>query len=99
MPRRSIFHSPAAAAATADAGEDEGADDAAEDAAEGPDVPITGPDLEKASKAALDYLGEGTVTETEIEDEESYYEVEVTLDNGKQIDVQLNEAFEVVGTD
>ncbi len=79
--------------------EDEGADDSSEDAAEGPDVPITGPDLERASQAALDYLGEGRVTETEIEDEESYYEVEVTLDDGRQIDVQLDEAFNVVGTD
>ena len=63
------------------------------------DIPITGPALEQASAAALAYLGEGRVTETEIEDEESYYEVEVTLDNGSQIDVQLDEAFNVVGTE
>lgn len=63
------------------------------------DVPISGPNLEKATTAALDYLGEGRVTETEIEDEESYYEVEVTLDNGDQVDVQLNEQFEVVGSE
>ena len=29
-------------------------------------------------------------------DEESYYEVEVTLDDGTQIDVQLDEGFAVV---
>jgi uncharacterized membrane protein YkoI len=63
------------------------------------DKPITGTALEKASAAALNYLGQGKVTETEIEDEESYYEVEVTLDNGHEVDVQLDESFNVVGTD
>ena len=63
------------------------------------DIPITGSALEQASAAALAHLGEGRVTETEIEDEESYYEVEVTLDNGSQIDVQLDKAFNVVGTE
>ncbi len=77
----------------------EDADNPAEDAAEGPDVPIVGPDLERASKAALDHLGEGRVTATEVGDEESYYEVEVTLDDGRQVDVQLNESFEFVGLD
>lgn len=70
-------------------------------AADGPevDVPISGLDLETASSAALEYLGEGRVTGTEIEDEESYYEVEVTLDNGRQVDVQLDEQFNVVGSE
>ena len=63
------------------------------------DTPITGPDLERASAVALDHLGEGRVTETEIEDEESYYEVEVTLTDGSQVDVQLDEDFNVVGTE
>jgi hypothetical protein len=39
------------------------------------------------------------VTETEIGDEESYYEVEVTLDDGTQLDVQLDKGFAVVGTE
>ena len=34
-----------------------------------------------------------------MRDEESYYEVEVTLEGGEQVDVQLNESFQVVGTD
>ena len=46
------------------------------------DTPITGPALDKASAAALEHTGEGRVTETEVGDEESYYEVEVTLDDG-----------------
>jgi len=63
------------------------------------DQPITGTDLEKASAEALKHTGEGRVTGTEVGDEESYYEVEVTLDNGNQVDVQLDENFNVVGDD
>jgi hypothetical protein len=37
------------------------------------------------------------VTETEVGDEESYYEVEVTRDDGSQVDVQLDRDFDVVG--
>ncbi|HEU4321057.1 MAG TPA: hypothetical protein VFS66_13380 [Acidimicrobiia bacterium] len=61
--------------------------------------PITGPDLDKASSVALAHLGGGVVTETEIEDEESYYEIEVTLEDGRQVDVQLAESFQVVSAD
>jgi hypothetical protein len=68
-----------------------------EDESEGPDVPITGADLDRASAAALEHTGEGRVTDTEVGDEESYYEVEVTLDDGTQVDVQLDEQFVVVG--
>ena len=59
--------------------------------------PITGDALVKASAAALEHTGGGTVTETEVGDEESFYEVEVTLDDGRRIDVQLDESFNVVG--
>lgn len=62
------------------------------------DQPITGDALQKASAAALADTGEGKVTETEINDEESYYEVEVTLNNGDQVDVQLDKSFNVVGS-
>lgn len=59
--------------------------------------PITGEALQRASDAALAHTGGGRVTETEVGDEESYYEVEVTLDNGSQVDVQLAHDFQVVG--
>lgn len=62
-------------------------------------VPIEGADLERASAAALEHTGEGRVTESEVGDEESYYEVEVTLDDGSQVDVQLDEQFDVVGSE
>jgi uncharacterized membrane protein YkoI len=68
------------------------------DPAEGPDVPISGDALQHAGEAALASTGGGRVTGTEINDEESYYEVEVTLDNGNQVDVQLDENFAVVGS-
>jgi hypothetical protein len=61
------------------------------------EAPITGDALDRASAAALEATGEGRVTETEVGDEESYYEVEVTLDDGSQVDVQLDEDFNVVG--
>ena len=61
------------------------------------EVPITGDALERATAAALEHLGQGRVTETEVGDEDSYYEVEVTLDDGSQVDVQLDEDFQVVG--
>jgi uncharacterized membrane protein YkoI len=61
------------------------------------EAPITGAALERASEAALAHTGGGRVTETEVGDEESMYEVEVTLDDGSQVDVQLDEQFNVVG--
>ncbi|MET9411223.1 hypothetical protein ABZX90_36580 [Streptomyces sp. NPDC002935] len=62
------------------------------------ETPISGPALEKASAAALAHTGEGKVTDTEVGDEEGYYEVEVTLDNGKQADVHLDKDFKVLGS-
>jgi hypothetical protein len=58
---------------------------------------ITGAALARAKAAALAHTGAGRVTETEVGDEESLYEVEVTLPDGKQVDVQLDESFKVVG--
>ena len=60
---------------------------------------ITGTALEQAEAAALAHTGEGEVTDTEVGDEESLYEVEVTLDDGSQVDVQLDKQFDVVGSD
>ncbi len=61
--------------------------------------PITGTELDRASAAALEETGGGEVTETEVGDEESFYEVEVTLDDGTQVDVQLDRDFNVVGSE
>ncbi len=59
--------------------------------------PITGEAREKAEAAALEYTHGGRVTATELEDEDSLYEVEVTRADGSQVDVQLDEDFKVVG--
>lgn len=66
---------------------------------DGGDQPIEGSALQKASDAALAETGGGKVTGTEINDEQSYYEVEVTLSDGSQVDVQLDRNFHVVSSD
>ena len=53
----------------------------------GGDKAITGSALDRASEAALKATGGGKVTETEVGDEESYY------------DVQLGRSFRVVGSE
>jgi uncharacterized membrane protein YkoI len=62
------------------------------------ETPITGDALTRASAAALAETKGGRVTETEVGDEEGYYEVEVTLDDGRQVDVALDRDFRVLGT-
>jgi uncharacterized membrane protein YkoI len=61
------------------------------------DKAITGPALGKAKAAALAHTGGGRVTGTEVGDEEGYYEVEVTSDDGSQVDVHLDRNFNVLG--
>jgi uncharacterized membrane protein YkoI len=78
-----------AAIATASGGGD---DDKSEQA-------ISGGALDQASRAALAHTGGGEVTDTEVGDEESYYEVEVTKSDGSQVDVQLDRDFKVVGAE
>ena len=63
------------------------------------EVAITGSALEKAAAAALAFIGEGSVTDSEIGDEEGYYEIEITLDNGNEVDVHFNENFNVISTE
>jgi uncharacterized membrane protein YkoI len=62
----------------------------------GTDKAITGQALDQASAAALKATGGGKVTGTEVNDEESYYEVEVTGADGSQVDVQLDRGFHLV---
>jgi uncharacterized membrane protein YkoI len=67
--------------------EDAGDDDTA-------DQPLTGATLDRASKAALAKTGGGTVTDSERSGQA--YELEVTKDDGSQIDVLLDREFKVV---
>jgi uncharacterized membrane protein YkoI len=60
--------------------------------------PITGEALDKARAAALADTP-GRVTETEVGDEEGYFEVEVTRPDGRQVDVHLDRDFRVLGAE
>jgi hypothetical protein len=60
--------------------------------------PITGDALTRASAAALAHTRGGTVTDTEVGDEDGFYEVEVTLADGRQVDVHLDRDFRILGT-
>jgi len=60
--------------------------------------PITGSALDKAKAAALESTGGGSVTETEVGDEEGAYEVEVKKTDGKSVDVHLDKGFNPIGT-
>ncbi len=57
----------------------------------------TGPNIEKAKSVALEQTNGGRVTGTEVRDEEGYYEIEVTRDDGSQVDVHLDREFDVLG--
>jgi len=58
--------------------------------------PISGSALDRASAAALERTGGGSVTETEVGDEEGAYEVEVRREDGSSVDVHLNKDFELL---
>lgn len=68
-------------------------------AADGDDQPLTGTAYDRATAAALDHVGEGTVVETEVGDGGAAYEVEIRLDDGSHVEVQLDENFDVTGTE
>jgi uncharacterized membrane protein YkoI len=55
----------------------------------------TGPGMDKARSIALEQEN-GRVTATEFQDEEGYYEVEVTKADGTQVDVHLDKNFNVL---
>jgi len=61
---------------------------------------LTGSSLERASDAALAEVGEGTVTEAERSDDLDHaYTVEVRREDGSDVDVELDEDYEVVRVD
>ena len=61
------------------------------------DEPLTGTTLDQAVAAALEETRGGTVTETEVGDDGAAYSVEVRLDDGSQVEVNLDENFKVIG--
>lgn len=66
-------------------------------ASRGDDEPLTGSALEKATAAALEHTGGGTVIETEVGDGGAAYGVEIRLDDGSVIEVDLDTNFNVIG--
>ena len=61
------------------------------------DKPITGSNLDRATAAALEHTGGGTVTETEVGDDGAAYGVEIRLADGTQVEVNLDGNFDVIG--
>ena len=61
------------------------------------DQPLTGAALDQAVAAALAETGGGTVIETETGDEGAAYGVEVRLDDGRVVEVNLDQDFQVIG--
>ena len=59
------------------------------------DGPSTGPGMDKAKSIALQQVN-GQVTATEFQDQEGYYEVEVTRPDGSQVDVHLDKNFNII---
>lgn len=77
-----------------------GAAVAAASSTPGDDQPLTGTALQQASDAAIARTGPGTVVSAESENHaNSSYEVDVRLDNGDRVEVNLNGSFEVVGVE
>lgn len=66
-------------------------------AGDGDDQPLSGSTLARASAAALAATGGGRVTESEVGDDGAAFEVEVTLADGSQVEVRLDDQFAVTG--
>jgi uncharacterized membrane protein YkoI len=61
------------------------------------DRELTGSTRDRAVAVALAATGGGTVLETEAGDDGVAYSVEIRLDDGRQVEVSLDESFRVVG--
>ncbi|MGH2681321.1 MAG: hypothetical protein ACRDG8_12745 [Actinomycetota bacterium] len=60
------------------------------------ETPLTEPALSNATEAALAHTA-GTVTETEMGDDGAAYGVEIRRQDGSEVEISLDENFEVVG--
>jgi len=63
----------------------------------GDNRPLAGSALEKATAAALQHTGGGSVIETEAGDDPAAYGVEIRLADGRVVEVGLDANFEVIG--
>jgi hypothetical protein len=60
------------------------------------DTPLSGATLERASAAALQHTGGGTVVDSETGDDGAVYGVEIRLADGSQVEVTLDSEFKVI---
>jgi hypothetical protein len=65
----------------------------------GDDQPLQGSAYDRATQAALDHVGGGTVLETETGDGGAAYEVEIRTPDGGVVEVQLDENFTAYGSE
>ncbi|MGZ8625668.1 MAG: PepSY domain-containing protein [Actinomycetota bacterium] len=61
------------------------------------DEPLLGDHLQRATAAALRHPGGGTVVETEAGDDGAAFSVEVRIESGRVVEVNLNADFDVIG--
>lgn len=93
MRRRTMFIAGGTLAAAAIAG---GTGIAVANGAGDNDAPLQGSTLDEAVAAALEATGGGEVLETEVGDEGSAYGVEIRLEDGSQVEVNLDSSFRVI---
>jgi uncharacterized membrane protein YkoI len=63
------------------------------------DDDLEGKTLDRATAAAIAHTGGGRVTDAEVDDDGvERYEVEVTMDDGREVDVHLDRSFRVLDT-
>lgn len=97
MQKKTVWITSAAATAVLAVGGASVAVATGETSDDGGEKALTGQSLERATQAALAEVGQGTVTDAETSDDGgSAYELEVALDKGGEIDVELNDSYEVV---
>ena len=63
------------------------------------DKPLEGNAYERATAAAVEYVGGGTVIETEVGDDGAAYGIEIRKNDGTIVEVNLDENFEVIGAE
>jgi hypothetical protein len=72
---------------------------AAQQAETDDDRPLTGEQYDRASAAALEHTKGGKVTDSETGDDGAAYGVEVLMDDGRQVEVNLDEQYRVTNSE
>jgi len=76
------------------------ATDSRDDSRDSDDVPLTSDEFDRASAAALAEAGGGRVTDVDRDDDAgNAYDVDVLLDNGDELEIELDADFRVTHTE